>query len=75
MAQKPLRNRLIRTWGRVAALLGVGMMPCPDCGTPMIFHIWPLAGLLILSKIIRKKTAGTKGESKSSPKLVDQNPL
>jgi hypothetical protein len=35
--------------------LGIGALPCPDCGTPMIFHIWPVAGLLVIAQFVRKR--------------------
>jgi hypothetical protein len=47
----------------VGAFLGVGALPCPDCGTPMIFHIWPIAGLLVVVQVIRKR----KGEEHKLP--------
>jgi hypothetical protein len=36
-------------------MLGVGALPCPDCGTPMIFHIWPIAGLVLAVRAIKKR--------------------
>jgi hypothetical protein len=52
-------------------LLGVGALPCPDCGTPMIFHIWPLAGLLIVFQAMRKRMAAKR---KPEDSLVPQPP-
>jgi hypothetical protein len=37
------------------SLLGVGMLPCPECGTPMIFHIWPLAGIVLVVQAMKKR--------------------
>jgi hypothetical protein len=40
--QNPKRNPLT-SWAFVAALLGAGAMPCPDCGMPLAgtFGRWP----------------------------------
>ena len=39
----------------MGSLLGVGMLPCPECGTPLIFHVWPIAGLVLVVRIMRKR--------------------
>ena len=39
----------------IGSILGIGALPCPDCGAPMIFHIWPIAGVLVFAQIIRKR--------------------
>jgi hypothetical protein len=52
------------------AFLGVGALPCPDCGTPMIFHIWPIAGLLVVAQVIRKR----KGEEHKPPDPIIHPP-
>jgi hypothetical protein len=54
----------------VGAFLGVGALPCPDCGTPMIFHIWPIAGLLVVAQVIRKR----KGEAHKPPDPIIHPP-
>jgi hypothetical protein len=41
--------------------LGVGALPCPDCGAPMIFHIWPIAGLLVIAQFVRKRNNKERG--------------
>ena len=38
----------------MGAMLGVGVLPCPECGTPMIFHFWPIAGLVLTAQAIKK---------------------
>jgi hypothetical protein len=40
--------------------LGVGALPCPDCGTPIIFHIWPIAGLMVIVQFIRKRNSNER---------------
>jgi hypothetical protein len=44
----------------VGAFLGVGALPCPDCGAPMIFHVWPIAGVLVVAQIFRKRKRGAQ---------------
>jgi hypothetical protein len=44
-----------RWWLLTAALLGVGMLPCPECGAPVILHIWPIAGLLLVVRALKRR--------------------
>ena len=46
--QTKMKWRLIKPWLGVIALGGAGVLPCPDCGAPMIFHFWPIALILAL---------------------------
>lgn len=41
-------------WVMTIAMLGIGALPCPECGSPMIFHYWPLAGLVVLVRYLKK---------------------
>jgi hypothetical protein len=41
------KNNPLTSWTVIVALLGAGALPCPDCGMPLAWHLWPLA-LLIL---------------------------
>lgn len=43
-----------RLWLALAAFLGIGMLPCPEYGTPMILHLWPLAGLIAVAQALRR---------------------
>jgi hypothetical protein len=36
-------------------VLGVGMLPCPDCGIPMAAHIWPVAAVVWLWRSWRRR--------------------
>jgi hypothetical protein len=47
-----LTNRLI-TW---AGVLGIGLLPCPDCGLPLAVKIWPFAGLFWLYQRVRRRS-------------------
>ena len=48
-----LNNRLI-AW---AGVLGIGLLPCPDCGLPLAIKVWPFAGLFWLYQRIRRRAA------------------
>lgn len=66
-----------RWWVLTAALLGVGMLPCPGCGTPVILHIWPIAGLVMVVRVLKRRyrnasPAEKGGEEKSHTTPVDQ---
>ena len=50
-----LRWRLVKPWLGVAGLVGLGLLPCPDCGAPMIIHFWPVAIVLAFRNLVRKK--------------------
>jgi len=39
----------------ILGLFGAGMLPCPDCGAPMIAHFWPIAAALWISNTIKKR--------------------
>ena len=39
----------------IGGIIGVGILPCSDCGAPIIFHIWPIAGLLAIAQMIRRR--------------------
>lgn len=43
-------------WLMMGSLLGVGMLPCPECGTPMILHVWPLAGIVLIVQAMKKRS-------------------
>jgi hypothetical protein len=53
------------------AFLGVGALPCPDCGTPLIFHIWPIAGLLVVVQGIRNR----KGKEHKPSDPINGSPV
>lgn len=46
----------LKSWLGIAGLWGAGLLlPCPDCGAPMLFHFWPVALALTLVKLRRKR--------------------
>jgi hypothetical protein len=52
---RTLHWKLIKPWLGVIGLAGLGLLPCPDCGAPMIFHFWPIALVLTLRNLIKHK--------------------
>jgi hypothetical protein len=50
-----LTGATARWWLLTTALLGAGMLPCPECGTPMLFHLWPIAGLILLVRVLKRR--------------------
>jgi len=52
---KRSRLKLTNGWVALAGLLGVGLVPCPDCGVPLAVHIWPVAGVIWLYRHVRRR--------------------
>jgi hypothetical protein len=52
---KRLTTSTARGWLLVGALLGVGALPCPECGAPMILHFWPIAGLVLVVQALKRR--------------------
>ena len=52
---KRLTRSTAKWWLIMGSLLGIGMLPCPECGTPMILHIWPIAGIVLVVQAMKKR--------------------
>jgi len=52
---KRLSSVTAKSWLTAGGWLGVGLLPCPDCGTPMIFHIWPIVGMVLVARAAKKR--------------------
>jgi len=50
-----LSYHLVKPWLGVAWVVGMGLLPCPECGVPMIIHFWPIAAVLALRNLLREK--------------------
>ena len=61
-AWKQLRGAVTRGWLVVGALVGMGMLPCPDCGGPMIIHYWPIAALAVALQTLRRRRGKSSAE-------------
>lgn len=57
-----MRKRFVEStakwWLAAGALLGAGMLPCPDCGAPMIWHFWPLAAMVLALRAMKRRYRG-----------------
>jgi hypothetical protein len=56
-------------WGLLVALLGAGALPCPDCGMPLAWHLWPLAVLILAARRIsaRRERTGRGADVSTKP--------
>jgi hypothetical protein len=45
----------IRVWMIIGGALGISALPCPECGTPLIFHIWPIALPILAVRALKKR--------------------
>ena len=61
---KQLAGSKAKWWLMMGGFLGAGMLPCPECGTPMILHVWPLAGMVLVVQAMRRRVQ--KEEPRSS---------
>ncbi len=51
----PLLSSTIRPWLKSMGLLVSGMFPCPECGIPILWHVWPLMAILIFSRMMSRR--------------------
>lgn len=45
-------NSRLAAW---AGVIGVGLLPCPDCGLPLGVKIWPVAALVWMFRRARRR--------------------
>jgi len=53
-----IKGSSIKGWMIIVGALGISALPCPECGTPLIFHVWPIAGLVLLARALKKRYQG-----------------
>ncbi len=44
-----------KLWLKRLGWLGLGILPCPDCGAPIALHFWPLALVVLLTRVVRRQ--------------------
>ncbi len=47
-----LNNRMV-AW---AGVVGMGLLPCPDCGLPLAVKLWPVAAVVALLGWIKRRS-------------------
>ena len=57
----------LKSWLGTAGLWGAGLLPCPECGGPMLLHFWPVALALTLVKLRRKRCPEPDASCDTSP--------
>jgi hypothetical protein len=57
----------------VASLVGLGFLPCPECGAPMIIHFWPIAAVVALRNYFRGRQIKREKEESEDLSLNDNN--
>ncbi len=51
-----LRWATLKSWLGLAGMWGAALLlPCPDCGGPMLLHLWPVALALTLAHLHRER--------------------
>jgi hypothetical protein len=45
----------IKGWMIIGGALGICVLPCPECGTPIILHIWPIAIPILVVRVMKKR--------------------
>jgi len=71
---KRLTSATARGWLLVGALLGAGALPCPECGAPMIFHFWPVAGLVLVVQTLKRRYRGASSAKDEGKEKVNAAP-
>ncbi len=62
------------SWPFIAALLGAGAIPCPGCGTPLGFHLLPLAAIFLAVRAFTR-CGRRSAKSATPPPVVDLESL
>lgn len=47
-----LRWKVFKPWLAVVGSCGAGLLPCPECGGPILVHIWPVTLALTLRNVV-----------------------
>jgi hypothetical protein len=64
-----LKQKSFHFWLSVSGFLGISMLPCPDCGSPMIVHLWPLALLFTLRHVTHRHREKSLSEFGNLPEM------
>ncbi|MBN1681193.1 MAG: hypothetical protein JW966_12980 [Anaerolineae bacterium] len=53
---KRWQTRITNKWVGLAGAVGIGLLPCPDCGVPLIVHVLPFAGVVAVYRYMRRRS-------------------
>jgi hypothetical protein len=53
-------------WAVFGALLVAIAVPCPECGGPLVLHIWPLVALLIAARALAGHARPSENDAKTA---------
>jgi len=56
------RYKVARLWLAVGGLLVGSLLPCPECGTPLAWHLWPVLGGIALLHTLRRRFKQLPGQ-------------
>ena len=62
------------SWAFIAALLGAGAIPCPGCGTPLGFHILPLAAIFLAIRAFARR-GGRSAKFTTPPPVAEMESM
>jgi len=62
-----LEGKAFKSWLGIAGLWGAGLLPCPECGGPMLLHFWPVALAFTLVRLRRNKRTAENAEMTTDP--------
>ena len=65
------RKRSPNWWAVFGALLAAGAVPCPECGGPLVLHIWPLVALVIAARALAGHVRPSENDAKTA---TDESP-
>jgi hypothetical protein len=67
------KKRSAEWWAVFGALLAASAVPCPECGGPLVLHIWPLVALLIIARAIAGRARPSQNKRTTQDALSDLN--
>jgi hypothetical protein len=67
------KKRSTEWWAVFGALLAASAVPCPECGGPLVLHIWPLVALLIAARAIAGRARSSQNKRTTQDALSDLN--
>jgi hypothetical protein len=67
-----LKGSSMRVWMVIVGALGISILPCPECGTPIILHVWPIALPILAVRAMKKRyKAGKAIDSATSSTEIE----